>query len=183
MFNQTQLRFSLIIFNAFLFLSYACSYHIHPYRSYCNDALAILGLVCMVAFWVRVPIITLKIPHAVIVPFGLIVVIVIQASNHYILYPADMIFPVLYLICFMVALIVGATIAMHENGLSILCLVFASCFLLAGMTSVLLQHLQLLHLNMFPWVISLDCGICFYWAKLSRFLFWSWRCCCCGDWR
>ncbi len=156
MLNQTQLRTSLIIFNAFLVLSYACSYHIHPYRSYWNDVLVILGLISLILWWVRVPVITLKIPHAVIVPFGLIVVIAIQTWSQFILYPADMIFPVLYLICFSLALVVGSTIAMHEYGLSILCSVFAAGSVVAGLTSVLLQHLQLLNLELFPWVVALN---------------------------
>ena len=156
MLNQTQLRNSLLIFNVFLILSYAFSLHIHPYRTYCNDALIILGLILMVAYWVGVPDLRLKIPHAVIMPFSLLVLIAIQTASNFIWYPIEMVFPVLYLVCFGAALICGATIAMQENGLATLCAALAVCFLGSGLLSVILQHIQLFDLELMPWVVPLN---------------------------
>lgn len=159
MLNYTQLRNSLIIFSVFLFLSFAFPLHIHPYRMYCNDLLVIIGLALMIGYWACVPKITLRIPKIVIAPISLIVIIVVQTSNNYILYPADMTFPVLYLLCFAIALICGATIALQENGVSHLCSLFAICFISSGVLSVVIQHIQLLNLDLFPWIVTMDWSV------------------------
>lgn len=156
MLKPEQLRLSLFIFCALLFLSYAYSLHIHPYRVFYNDVLITLGLILMVGSWARIPVAVLVIPGIIVVPCLFIVVILIQTLSNFILYPADMIFPVLYFLLFAVSLICGATIANQENGKHTLALALSCCFLLSGLVAVVLQHLQLLQLNLMPWVVSLN---------------------------
>jgi O-antigen ligase len=156
MLNKTQIWRSLFIFNALLVCGYIYTWHIHPYRMYYHDALAILGLIFMLGSFASVSKIRLLVPKIVIVPFMLIVVIGIQLMTNLILYPADVIFPILYLICFIVALICGATIATESGGLTMMCNAFGYSFIVGGIISVILQNLQLLDLNLLPWVNALD---------------------------
>jgi len=148
MLNKLQLRNILIIFSVFLISGNLFSLHIHPYRMYFHDL--------MVNYFARQPIMSVRIPKSVVVPFGLIIVIVMQTLNHFIAYPTEMIFPVLYLICLALAMTCGATIAMQDQGLDMLAKVMATSFIVIGLISVAFQAVQLLNLETMPWIVMLD---------------------------
>ena len=162
MLNNSQLKRILVIFSLFMVLGHTFSYHIHPYRMYYHELLVFLGLIMMVGYCACNSQLEVSIPKSIILPVTLIVVIAVQLLKHSILYPVEMIFPFLYLVGFAVAMIGGATIARHENGLIYLSKFLAWSFLAIGLISVAFQHLQLCNFDLMPWVDSLE------WASPLR---------------
>jgi hypothetical protein len=156
MLNQKQLDRTLFIYAAILFLSFTLPIHASPFRTYFHELLGVMSVIFVLGYMGCLPQINLRIPKLVVVPVFLIVIIGIQISYGLILYPIDMIFPILILVCFVCAIIFGATIAMQENGIEKLSLVLATTFVLAGLVCVILQHLQVLNLPLRPFVFPLS---------------------------
>lgn len=127
--------------------------HLHPYRSFYQDAWAILGVfVALMASVYRVNQPFWVIPSIIFWPFILIGVIVIQLACGMLLYPADAIFPVLYLVSLMAAFILGATLAHQKEGLNRLALGLAYAVMVTSVVSVFIQQIQFLNLNFTPFI-------------------------------
>jgi len=156
MLNQKQFNMALAVFAALLFASFTYPPHFHPYRTYFQDAFGIFSVILCIGYMACNSKATLRIPNAVIVPLALIVVIAVQTWNGFILYRIDMVFPVIYLICFAIALICGATLAMQEDGLKSLAFTFAWTFILIGVLSVLMQQVQVINLDWTPFLDPLS---------------------------
>lgn len=150
------LRIALLLMGLLLLYGYTIPRNAHPYRCFFNDALAVAGVLSAFFYlaWISTKTnIKIQIPKIVILPFLLIVVIFLQASKGFILFPADIIYPVLYLICTAIALIVGATCAAYEDGLNQLANALAITFVLAGLFSFFVQIFQLFDID-WPWLIA-----------------------------
>lgn len=156
MLTKHQTNIALAIFAIFLFLSFTIPIHIHPYRTYYHEVLGVLAVLMSMSYWAAAPRLVVRIPHAVLLPLGLIIVIVVQLLAGLILYPIDMFFPIVILACFAIAMIYGATLAMQENGLRKLMLTCANTFLVIGLVSVFIQFVQILKLNWMPFVVPLS---------------------------
>jgi len=153
--NYKSFTIPLSIFAFFLFASYIIPFHYHPYRSYYNDAFAIYGVIfalCWMGFQQQT---VIRIPAALILPLFLIVIIGLQTGNGLLLYPIDSVFPILYLISFAIAIIFGATLTVHPDGLKRAGFTLAGIFIAAGLISVFFQFVQLNNLNWYPYVMPL----------------------------
>lgn len=155
MLNYKSGTIPLSIFAFFLFFSYIIPFHYHPYRSYYNDAFAIYGVIFALS-WIGFQRQTvIRVPSAITLPLFLVVIIGLQTWNGLLLYPIDSVFPILYLISFAIAMIFGATLAMHPDGLKRVAFTLAGIFIVAGLISVLFQFVQLINLNWYPYVMPL----------------------------
>ena len=146
---------ALLVFGIFMGLSYLTPFHIHPYRNFVNDALAILGVVLGLGIWAWASKEALRIPGAVILPLVLIIVIGLQTVNGFVLYPAESFFAILYLICFTLALIFGSSLLLGNGDLKEVSSALACLFVTASTVSVVFQHVQLINLNWYPYVMPL----------------------------
>ncbi len=155
MLNQKQLNRTLFIFAALLFSSFVFPLHSPPFRTYYHELLGALSVICALGSMTCLPQIKLTIPKLVILPVGLIIIIAIQTKVGLILFPVDMVFPVLTLLCFICAQIFGATVAAQDNGIEKLSMALALAFVVTGLVSVILQHIQLLDLHWRPLVFPL----------------------------
>jgi len=143
------------IFASLLLLAFLDPFHYHPYRNFSNEALAIFSVISGLSLWGWTTKAPLRIPGAVVLPLGLILVIALQTINGFILYPVESLFAILYLLCFCVALVFGSTIRAAHEDLSELCFTLACTFILTSVISVIFQHVQLINLNWSPWVMPL----------------------------
>lgn len=155
MLKNKSLTLPLSIFAVFLFASYLIPFHYHPYRSYYNDAFAIYGAIFALSSIGFQQQTVIRIPVAVTLPLFLIVIIGLQTWNGLLLYPIDSVFPVLYLMSFVIAIILGATLTAQPDGLKRVGLTLACIFIAAGLISVLFQFVQLMNLNWYPYVMPL----------------------------
>lgn len=143
------------IFSVFLFFSYIIPFHVHPYRSFYNDAFAIFSVILALSWIGLQSRLVLRIPSSILLPLFLIVIIVLQTWSGLLLYSIDSVFPILYLISFAIAMIFGATLTAQSDGLKELSFTLASIFIVAGLISVLFQLVQLINLNWYPFVMPL----------------------------
>ncbi len=146
---------ALLVFGIFLGLSYLTPFHIHPYRNFVNDALAILGVILGIGTWAWFSKEALRVPGAVILPLGLIIVIGLQTLNGFILYPTESFFAILYLSCFIVALIFGSSLLIGNDDLKEVSFALACIFVTTSIISVFFQHVQLINLNWYPYIMPL----------------------------
>jgi O-antigen ligase len=150
------LRVALLLMGSLLLYGYVIPQNAHPYRSFFNDVLALAGLLSAFLYlaWMSSKTqVKLQIPSVVILPIALVVVICLQAWKGFVLFPADIIYPILYLISSAIALIVGATCAAYEDGLEQLGYALAITFVLAGLFSFFVQIFQLLNAG-WPWLVA-----------------------------
>ncbi|PRC90999.1 PglL family O-oligosaccharyltransferase [Solimicrobium silvestre] len=153
MLNNKQLNYVIGIFAFFLFCSYIHPFHIHPYRNYYHDALTITALVFGIGFLSFSPKLTIQIPSAVFLPIGMIIIIALQTWNGFLLMPMDSFFPIVELFCFILAIIFGATLVRHLQGMEKLCFAFSCVFVVTSLLSVVFQHIQIAGLNAMPFVM------------------------------
>ena len=153
MLNNRQLDRVLAVFAFVTFCGLIHPFHIHPLRNYYHDALCIVALLAGIGLFCSVKKIELRIPSAVVLPLGLIVVIALQTWNGFILLPMDSFYPIVDLLCFALAMIFGATLALHSNGTEKLCISFAYLFVAVGLVSVVFQHIQLIGVDAMPFVM------------------------------
>ena len=141
---------ALIVLGSLLFLSFIFPLHIHPYRSFFHDMLAFLAVSCSIACLFTQPRVKVRFPLSLLLPVFLIVIIALQTWNGLVLMPVDSLFPVIYLLGFAVAMVLGASLADMEGGQEKLCLTLAWTFIGAGLVSVLCAQVQLLDWNNIP---------------------------------
>jgi hypothetical protein len=146
---------SLAILAFFTFASYLIPFHHHPYRSYYNDASAIVGVIIALSWIGFQSKAVLRVPSSVVLPLMLIVIIGLQTFHGMLLFPIDSVFPILYLISFALALILGATCAAQPDGLRKVSFTLAATFIVSGLLSVFFQFVQLVNLNWYPYVMPL----------------------------
>jgi len=155
MLTDRQLNRLLLIFGIFLFVSHLSPDHIHPYREYIHDALGGLAVLLAWGYLACIPKVTLKLPVLLLVPFGLIAVIVAQTLGGDVLFQVDSVFPVVYLVGFALAIVLGATIAAQDNGFDKLCNLLSWVYLAVGLVSVVFQNLQLFDIEIPRVVMSI----------------------------
>ncbi|MET3121577.1 O-antigen ligase [Oxalobacteraceae bacterium GrIS 2.11] len=155
MVNQKQIKITLLIYAAAVFFSFTFPIHTPPFRTYFQELFAALSIMLPIGYLACLPQVSWRVPKIVILPVILVVTICIQISCGSILYPMDMVLPILVLICFAAAIIFGSTLAGQEDGLERLITTLAIAFVVTGLVSVLLQQLQLLNLQLQPFVFPL----------------------------
>jgi O-antigen ligase len=155
MLNEKQIKRSLWIFSTLIFLSFVFPEHAHPYRGYFQEAIAVLAVLMTLSYFSCLPKTTIRIPKIVIVPFTFIVIIVLQVLSGMILYPIDIAYPIMTFVSLVIALICGATLSAQTNGLKALCEALAYSFMVAGLTSVLIQHVQIADIHVIHVIMPL----------------------------
>ncbi|MCH8622246.1 O-antigen ligase family protein [Undibacterium sp. TS12] len=163
-------KLALIIFAVAIFFSYVHPYHIHPYRTFYHELIVFLGLAAALAYFVvsrpaQHPQVLvqdtitsssearLSFPVLLLLPLGIVLMIVAQTLAG-LIQPAMMTaFPVMYLLMFGVAIVFGASLALTRDGPERAVNAFALANLLAAVTSLLFQHVQILGLNATPLVM------------------------------
>lgn len=153
--SDKRLSSSLALLAFFIFASFLIPFHHHPYRSYYNDASAIMGVIVALSWMGFQSKAMLRIPSSVVLPLMLIVIIGLHTLNGMLLFPIDSVFPIFYLISFALALILGATFAAHQDGLKNVSVTLAATFITVGLLSVLFQWTQLFNVNLYPYVMPL----------------------------
>ena len=136
-------------------LSFVFPVHWHPYRNFFHEIISVLAIVSTVASFCVSKTISLRIPNLVCIPLILMGVIALQIQMGMMVAPMDLVFPLLTFLALVLALICGATIAAQEEGLKRLCLALSYCFVVVGLISVLLQHLQVAQLPLAPFVFPI----------------------------
>ncbi|MFZ6719811.1 Wzy polymerase domain-containing protein [Undibacterium sp. Ji49W] len=144
---------AIAIFAFLLICSYAHPFHIHPYRTYYHDILSILGLVLAFAFLAAEKAPRLQVPAIIYLFVSLLCLIAIQFVVGHLENAADVILPLLYIVALVAAIIMGATWAAKEGGVTLLCQALAVAQLFAGLFSVVLQCIQLSGLYAWPFVM------------------------------
>jgi len=94
----------------------------------------------------------IRLPAILVLPLGLIIVIGLQTLNGLLLYPIDALFPVLTLLGFAAALILGATLAESGQGLPSIGVALGWTFIVSALISLICQHVQIANLDASPWV-------------------------------
>lgn len=153
--NSVSIRRALFILAFFFITGYLLPLHNYPYRTFFNDLSGISGVfvgLFYLAYSARSPV---RLPSAFVLPLSLIIIIGLQALNGFLLYPIDCLFPILTLIGFSAALVLGATIANADKGMAEISFTLAWTFIISCLFSLLCQHVQILNLNWSPWVYPL----------------------------
>ncbi len=151
--SKKNIALSLSISGFFVLFSYLHPYHIHPYRTYYHDALAIIGLLIVYSFVIKHDFVTITFPKLLLLPVAVILLTVYQVIFGLTVAPHDLLFPFIYLFLFCLALIVGATFAHQASGSELICLSFAIAHLLAGLLSVIMQLIQITGIDATPAVM------------------------------
>jgi hypothetical protein len=151
--TSQQLSRMFFIFGIFLFASHIHQFHYHPYRNFFHDGLVVLGILLAFSYLAYLPKVSIGIPVTLVLPLGLIIIIALQTVNGLILFPIDSVFPILYLLMLMLAMILGTTLVAQENGVEKLCFTLACVYLAVGLVSVIFQEIQLFGVNGQPFVM------------------------------
>jgi O-antigen ligase len=130
-----------------LILSYLCPYHIHPFRSYYNDVVMIVGLLLAILAFLVEGQKRFNLSKLALLPLMLIVVIAVQTVfiPHQDFF--DLLFPCLYLLMASVAIVLGATFSCDDEQRAVFARTLASALLIAGLISVVMQLMQSFSLN------------------------------------
>ncbi|MFZ6768110.1 Wzy polymerase domain-containing protein [Undibacterium sp. Di26W] len=144
---------AIAVFAFLLICSYAHPFHIHPYRTYYHDVLSILGLVLAFAFLAAETVPRLRVPAIIYLFAGLLLWMGMQFITGHLENAADVSLPIIYIAALIAAIMIGATWAAKEGGVTLLCQALAVAHLLAGLLSVVLQCIQLSGLYAWPFVM------------------------------
>ncbi|MFZ6689417.1 Wzy polymerase domain-containing protein [Undibacterium sp. SXout11W] len=139
------------MFALLLLVAYLLPFHVHPFRSYYNDALPILGVLLLAFFlglkkqW--------RFVSLSLVPLGMVAWIVLQTVliPHQDFY--DLLFPCTYIALAALAMVLGASLTESDQQRDQFTLTIASVFFIAGVVSVLAQFFQVLDFNVSPYVM------------------------------
>ncbi|MFZ6755517.1 Wzy polymerase domain-containing protein [Undibacterium sp. Dicai25W] len=144
------------MFALLLLVAYLLPFHVHPFRSYYNDALPILGVLILAFFlgltkqW--------RLVSLSLVPIGMVTWIVLQTFFIPHQDSFDLLFPCIYLALAALAIAVGASFGDSDENRHQFTLTIATAFLIAGIVSVLAQFLQVLDFNVSPYVMYMNHG-------------------------
>ncbi len=152
MINQTPAKRVLGVLSLFLVAAFLFPVHNYPYRSFFNELLPVAGVMAGLIYLAALPQGRIRLPATLVVPVGLIIVIALQTFNGLLLYPIDALFPILTLLGFSVALILGATLSESGPGWPALSFALAWTFIVSCLVSLVCQHLQIFNLDASPWV-------------------------------
>ncbi len=125
-----------------LVVAYLLPYHANPFRAFYNDWFAIFGVVIAIALISQEKKISLRIPSIIVIPFGLILIVMIQTFFGMLTFKWDAILPIAYFIGAALCLILGATVSLSGKGASGLCKTLAYSHLFAGLVSVVIAVIQ-----------------------------------------
>jgi hypothetical protein len=153
--NSNQLRIAGLILSIFVIASFLYPNHIPPYRSFFNELLAVSGIYIALFYLTYSSNTSIRFSSVLVLPLGLIVIVLLQALNGYMVYSIDCLLPVLTLISLAVAIILGATMVRSPNGMIQLSLVLAWTFIISCLLSLVCMHIQTINLNLTPWVHAL----------------------------
>ena len=159
--QNSRSNFAAVIVCAGLFIACLIPFHVHPFRSLYNELAIIIGL--FFAFFVlawqpRGSTMDLLIPKASILPLGLIVVLVLnlvfRASSVW----SELIFPLIYLLLFLFAIILGANITANQQQRAYFCLVFSMVNVALAVLSVSIEYMQIAGVDGSPLMMSMGHG-------------------------
>jgi hypothetical protein len=122
--------------------AYLLPYHVHPFRAFYQEWMALFALVIALALSLEEPGVRIRLPTPTVVPVALALVVMLQAAFGMLTVAWDAIIPVAYLIGAAGAMIVGATFGAGDSGAARLCRVLAIAHLIAGLISTFLASLQ-----------------------------------------
>ena len=139
------------MFGLLLFTAYLLPFHVHPFRSYYNDALLVVGILVL-AFYISI-VRQWRLVSLGAVPLAVVGVILLQAMwiQHQDLF--DLLFPCIYLALATIAIVVGASLSDNNEKRIQLASTIAAAFFIAGVFSVLAQFFQVLEFNVSPFVM------------------------------
>ena len=100
---------------------------------------AVTGVIAGLFYLALIPNAPIRFPSALVLPAGLIIIIGLQTLNGFLLYRADALFPVLTLLGFSAALILGATLAARD-GCAPVSFTLAWTFIVSALLSLFCQH-------------------------------------------
>jgi O-antigen ligase len=157
MLQNRQTNIFLGILTLFTAVSFLHPFHLHPYRTYFHDVLAVIGLLSGFGYWATNSS-RLVIPKLVLLPVFLSLIISGQLLIGLINYPFDTLIPLAYIVLLGFAMVVGATCSNLSNGDIKLCFGLSIAHLLVGVLSVGMQNLQFFGIDASPWVMYMEPG-------------------------
>lgn len=151
--NQKQLNWIIVAYAIITFCSLVHPFHVHPLRNFYHDLLSVTALVVGIGLFAMLARIDVSVPEAVLLPMVLLTIVSLQLASGMLLQPADGLFPVVDLICLALAMVFGATLAATPEGFQRFGVVMAWMWIAYGLVSVLFQHVQLVNLDAWPWIM------------------------------
>lgn len=145
---------ALAVFGLGLLAAYLHPYRTHPYRSYYQDALVLLGLSLAWALTIYQRR-CMRLSSLLVLPLILLLLLSLQLSLGLIPGAGALSFPVLYFLFLILALTLGSSWADQPDGADKICLSLALAHLAAGLISVALQCVQLAGLDATPFVMGI----------------------------
>lgn len=144
--------YQLLVFGVFYLVANLLFVHIHPFRTYYQEALVVLAvLACYLGFCFSKRI-EFHIPTIVVIPFILILIALLQTvlgigSHQHLFYP------LFYFVLTALSMIVGANWTAQLQGAERICFMFALVQLIAAVLSVLIQCVQITGVDWTPYVM------------------------------
>jgi hypothetical protein len=138
-------NFGIAFLAACLIVAYLWPFHAHPFGGFMSDWLAILGIGIIFALQIRGPYTTLRLPWIMAVPASLALVIALQTAAGMLWVPWDAVFPIAYLCMAGLAMLIGSSLSVTEEGRARLCAAVVSAHLLAALISVVIATIQYFH--------------------------------------
>lgn len=132
----------LVMLAACMSIAYLLPYHVHPFRAFYNEWIAILGVAILLAFHSEQKTPVIRMPWTAFIPVGLVVFILLQTLLGMLTVSWDAILPVAYFAAAAVAIVLGASMSGEMRGAQRLCFALAAAHLIAGLLSVGIATLQ-----------------------------------------
>lgn len=131
-----------VILSLSIIFSYLLPIHIHPLRTFYQDAIVILGLLLAILSLSFNGQLKLRLNGVSLIGIGLVSFILCQFFLRNSQSVEDLLIPCLYLLLLPFAYSVGASLSADSKQQEKLCLVFAYAYLVAGLLSVAMQIVQ-----------------------------------------
>lgn len=158
MLSPIKTKTALTIFSFFLFASFIHPFRFEPHTSYFHEILTILGLLIVLSYVATAENPRLVFPKLLFFPVAIIVVIVIQLLLKISLWPEDFLIPILYFMLVGLAFVIGASLASQAQGAQDICQALAVAYVSAALLSVVMQMIQVAHINAMPFVMPIASG-------------------------
>ncbi|AZP10994.1 PglL family O-oligosaccharyltransferase [Undibacterium parvum] len=155
MLSNKQFNAALGIFGALLFASFILPYHVRPLSTYYNDALVALGVLLAISLFAANLKPNLSLPKIAILPLVIITVVFVQLLLGMVQFDRVAL-PILYLLLATAAMLIGATWSGLPNGNDKICLMMTSVHLLASLSSVVMQGIQIAGINATPFIMFIE---------------------------
>lgn len=159
--KMASFAFALFFFGLMILAAYLNPEHIHPFRTYYNEIMLVIGVLVGFAAlsWQRG--VKIVLPPIASLPLALLLLIGLQWSLGMIAIQA-VYFPAMVLLLTFLAIVLGATWVHGETAAQshslreAVCLMWAASHVLAALLSVVLQGVQIAGLNLTPFVMYMS---------------------------